>query len=85
MATVATRQNESSSYEKQERTHLTPTGLLMEGDYTQNAKLAGIIASCARGIVLTLAFGEDADGCSKTGRGCRNFCPGRYGRNRLFK
>jgi hypothetical protein len=36
MATVATRQNESSSYEKQERIHLTPTGLLMEGDYTQN-------------------------------------------------
>ncbi len=36
MATVATRQNESSSYEKQERIYLTPTGLLMEGVYTQN-------------------------------------------------
>jgi hypothetical protein len=34
MATVATRQNESSSYEKPERIHLTPTSLLMEGDYT---------------------------------------------------
>ncbi len=38
MATVATRQNESSSYEKQERIYLTPTGLLMEGVYTQYKK-----------------------------------------------
>ena len=38
MATVATRQNESSSYEKQERIHLTPTGLLMEGDFTHPIK-----------------------------------------------
>jgi hypothetical protein len=36
MATVAPRQNESSSYEKPERIHLTPTGLLMEGHYAHN-------------------------------------------------
>jgi hypothetical protein len=38
MATVATRREKKTlSNEKNKRTDLTPTGLLMEGHYTQNA------------------------------------------------
>jgi hypothetical protein len=36
MATVATRQEKNFAQRKNEITHLTPTGLLMEGLYTQN-------------------------------------------------
>jgi len=35
MATAATRRRDGSSYEERERIYLTPTGLLMEGRYTQ--------------------------------------------------
>jgi len=37
VATVTTRLEEKiSDHQKPSRTHLTPTGLLMEGDYTHN-------------------------------------------------
>jgi hypothetical protein len=36
MATVATRRRKNLVQEKTRATNLTPTGLLMEGDYTQN-------------------------------------------------
>src|ERR1017187_2823473 len=37
VATVATRRGRKNLVQrKNKRTHLTPTGLLMEGDYTQN-------------------------------------------------
>jgi hypothetical protein len=35
MATVARREKNLVSAEEERRTYLTPTGLLMEGDYTQ--------------------------------------------------
>jgi len=53
------------SNEKNKRTHLTPTGLLMEGDYTQNPQ--GRIASFS---AQTLPIGpkKDATGRHKTVR-----------------
>jgi hypothetical protein len=36
VATVVTRREKNLVQRKNKRTHLTPTGLLMEGDYTQN-------------------------------------------------
>ena len=36
MATAATRIGENLVEQKHKRIHLTPTGLLMEGDYTHN-------------------------------------------------
>jgi hypothetical protein len=36
VATGATRREKNLVPRKNERTHLTPTGLLMEGVYTQN-------------------------------------------------
>jgi hypothetical protein len=40
LATAATGREKNLVQRKNERTHLTPTGLLMEGDYTQNLVLA---------------------------------------------
>ena len=44
MATVATRRETKTLFEKQRRIDLTPTGLLMEGDYTQNHSVMSVMA-----------------------------------------
>ena len=43
MATVATRREKNLVSEKERRMHLTPTGLLMEGIYTQNPSLTEVV------------------------------------------
>ena len=51
MATVATRrENENNDIPRTEKIDLTPTGLLMEGVYTQNPHDArGVIGSLGKG------------------------------------
>jgi hypothetical protein len=62
---------------KKQRTHLTPTGLLMEGDYTQNPAAQGILSAMAifrqsghsRSMILKH---EDLDCCCGGARGYRS-------------
>ncbi len=53
MATVATRR-ESNDVPRTAQIDLTPTGLLMEGVYTQNRVTGEIVMSCKRGTADTL-------------------------------
>src|SRR5262249_53065211 len=54
MATVATRPGENLVEQKPKRIHLTPTGLLMEGDYAQNP-VVGVMAIFQQfGVTLLL-------------------------------
>jgi hypothetical protein len=59
MATVATRQEKNFAQRKNETTHLTPTGLLMEGHFTQNRRIRVYGRSMGMtGMVLLRAVGS---------------------------
>jgi len=51
MATMATRQGKLLDQRKRKPTHLTPTGLLMEGDFTNNPDLAARIAKLDKSLI----------------------------------
>ena len=74
MATVATRREKQRDQQIPKRIPLTPTGLLMEGDYTHNPvnEYNGDAAPAETGGPLLLTHGRDVDHI-------RKFCPMVYG------
>ncbi len=61
MATAATRQEKNLVQQKDKRTDLTPTGLLMEGDYTHLPR---------RLVLTTICYGFPTDPHAPEFRGC---------------